>query len=140
MAHIRTKYGPLPSCKRILQDLRDLRKEPQLGQSTAGGSDSQTSNDMKTDNERESAITNIVRFRLTGTPDGNLLVTFFYLDIFNEMAVNRHIAGQLLGGQLGARVLYEGNLQNNTHYPSAIVNLLQRVEIYVNCVRIEKAS
>jgi len=95
---------------------------------------------MKTDNERVNVIKNIVRFRLTGTPDGNLLVTFFHLDIFNEMDVNRHIAGQLLGGQLGARVLYEGNLQNNTHYPSAIVNLLQRVEIYVNCVRIEKAS
>jgi hypothetical protein len=96
-------------------------------------------NDMKTEYERAGAIKNIVRFRLTGTPDGNLLVTFFHLDVFNEMAVNRHIAGQLLGGQLGARVLYEGNLQNNTHYPSAILNLLQRVEIYVNCVRIEKA-
>lgn len=51
------------------------------------------------------------------------------------MAVNRHIAEHLLGG-----VLYEGNLQNNTHYPSAIYNLLQRMAVYVNFVRIEKTS
>jgi hypothetical protein len=103
----------------------------------AGGSDNQTSSEMKTDQER--VIKNIVRFRLTGTPDGNLLVTFFHLDVFNDMAVNRHIAGQFLGGLLGAGVLYEGNIQNNTHYPTAVTNLLLRVEVYVNCVRIEKA-
>ena len=95
---------------------------------------------MKPEYEQASAIKNIVRFRLTGTPDGDLLVTFFHLDIFNEIVVNRHISKQLLGGQLGAGVPYEGNLQNNTHHPSAISNLLQRVEVYVNCVRIEKAS
>ncbi len=125
----------------LFQDLGSLQRGTQPpGQGTAGGGHNETGNDVKTEYERASAIKNIVRFRLTGTPDGNLLVTFFHLDVFNEMAVNRHIAQQLLGDQLGVRVLYEGNLQNNTHYPSAILNLLQRVEVYVNCVRIEKAS
>jgi hypothetical protein len=91
---------------------------------------------MKTDQQNGSP--NIARFRLTGTPDGNLLVTFFELDIFDETVVNRHIARQFLGGLL-KEVLYEGNIQNNTLYPSAINDLLQRVQVYVNCVRIEKA-
>lgn len=83
---------------------------------------------------------NLVQFRLTGTPDGNLLVSFYHLDVFNEQAVNWHIAGLLVDNKLGARVLYEGNLSNNTHYQKAIVKLLDRVTQYVNCVRIERVS
>ncbi|MFD1140795.1 hypothetical protein ACFQ4C_06735 [Larkinella insperata] len=82
---------------------------------------------------------NEVKFRLTGTPDGNLLVSFYYLDITSQDAVNWHIAEQLVDGRLSAPVLYEGNLQNNKVYPQAIYKLLERVELYVNCVRIEKA-
>lgn len=83
---------------------------------------------------------NLVQFRLTGTPDGNLLVSFYQLDVFNEQAVNWHIAGLLVENKLAARVLYEGNLSNNTAYPTAIYNLLERVDQYVNCVRIEKVK
>jgi hypothetical protein len=83
---------------------------------------------------------NLVQFRLTGTPDGNLVVSFYYLDVFNEQTVNWHIAGLLVDNKLGARVLYEGNLSNNTHYQTAIVKLLDRVTQYVNCVRIERVS
>ncbi|MFD1144577.1 hypothetical protein ACFQ4C_25845 [Larkinella insperata] len=82
---------------------------------------------------------NTVKFRLTGTPEGNLLVSFYYLDITSQDAVNWHIAEQLVDGRLSALVLYEGNLQNNKVYPEAIYKLLERVELYVNCVRIEKA-
>lgn len=89
---------------------------------------------------QKNLVKNSVKFRLTNTPDGNLLVTFFCLDTFNHAAVNTHIARQLLGGQLGKEVFYEGNLQNNTHYQAAITNLLHRVEVYVNCVRIERAN
>ena len=84
------------------------------------------------------AARNLVQFRLTGTPDGNLLVSFYHLDVFNDQAVNWHIAGLLVENKLGAKVLYEGNLSNNTVYQRAIYNLLQRVNVYVNCVRIER--
>lgn len=87
---------------------------------------------------KESKAKNLVQFRLTGTPDGNLLVSFYQLDVFNEQAVNWHIASLLVEDKLGARVLYEGNLSNNTAYQNAICNLLDRVDVYVNCVRIEK--
>ena len=89
---------------------------------------------MKTDAD----IKNVVKFRLTGTPDGDLLVTFHQLDTFNQDAVNWHIASLLVENRLNAQVLYEGNLQNNTHYQPAIYNLLNRVDVYVNCVRIER--
>lgn len=91
---------------------------------------------MRTD----SGIKNIVKFRLTGTPDGNLLVSFYYLNIASQEAVNWHIAEQLVEGKMMAHVLYEGNLQNNTAYQTAIVKLLERVEVYVNCVRIERVN
>ncbi len=81
---------------------------------------------------------NLVQFRLTGIPDGNLLVSFYHLDTFNQEAVNWHIAGLLVENRMNAQVLYEGNLQNNTHHQPAIYNLLNRVEVYVNCVRIER--
>lgn len=91
---------------------------------------------MKNDLDAE----NWVQFRLTDTPDGNLLVSFYHLDVFNEQAVNWHIAGLLVENKLGARVLYEGNLSNTTHYQTAIYNLLERVSPYVNCVRIERVD
>ena len=87
-----------------------------------------------------SGIRNVVQFRLTGTPDGNLLVRFYHLNIADQQAVNWHIAEQLVEGRLTAQVFYEGNLQNNTCYESAIYKLLARVEVYVNCVRIERES
>ena len=65
-------------------------------------------------------------------------MSFYHLDVFNAQAVNWHIAGLLVENRLNAQVLYEGNLQNNTHYQPAIYNLLERVEVYVNCVRIER--
>ncbi|MFD1143736.1 hypothetical protein ACFQ4C_21590 [Larkinella insperata] len=83
---------------------------------------------------------NLVQFRLTGTPEGNLLVSFYHLDVFNQDAVNWHIAGLFAENRLGKHVLYEGNLQNNTHYPTAILKLLDRVNGYVNCVRIERVN
>ena len=83
---------------------------------------------------------NLVQFRLTGTPDGNLLVSFYHLDTFNQDAVNWHLASLLVENRMNAQVLYEGNLQNNTHYQPAIYNLLNRVEVYVNCVRIERVK
>lgn len=83
---------------------------------------------------------NLVQFRLTGTHDGNLLVSFYHLDTFNQEAVNWHIAGLLVENRMNAQVLYEGNLQNNTHYQPAIYNLLERVDQYVNCVRIERVK
>jgi len=92
------------------------------------------------DMEKELKAKNLVQFRLTGTPDGNLLVSFYHLDVFNEQAVNWHIAGLLVENKLGARVLYEGNLSNNTAYQPAIYNLLKRVDSYVNCVRIERVD
>ncbi len=89
---------------------------------------------MKTDTD----IKNVVKFRLISTPDGDLLVTFYQLDTFDQDAVNWHIASLLVENRLNAQVLYEGNLQNNTHYQPAIYNLLNRVDVYVNCVRIER--
>jgi hypothetical protein len=83
---------------------------------------------------------NLVQFRLTGTPDGTLLVSFYQLDTFNQEAVNWRIASLLVENRMNAEVLYEGNLQNNTHYQPAIYNLLNRVEVYVNCVRIERVK
>ena len=95
---------------------------------------------MRTD----SGIKNVVKFRLTGTaarlPDGNLLVSFYYLNITSQDAVNWHIAEQLVEGKLMAEVLYEGNLQNNTAYQTAIYRRRERVEVYVNCVRIERVN
>jgi len=73
-------------------------------------------------------------------PDGNLMVSFYYLNIASQEAVNWHIAEQLVEGRLMAEVLYEGNLQNNTAYSAAIYRLLERVEVYVNCVRIERVK
>jgi hypothetical protein len=66
---------------------------------------------------------NLVQFRLIGTarrtvPDGNLLVSFYHLDTFNQNAVNWHIAGLLVGNRMNAQVLYEGNIQNNTATPA----------------------
>jgi hypothetical protein len=87
-----------------------------------------------------SGIKNMVKYRLTGTPDGNLLVSFYHLDVFDQQAVNWRIAEQLVDEKMGPEVLYEGNLNNNTHYQPAIFNLLQRVEVYVNCVRIERTN
>ena len=58
-------------------------------------------------------------------------MSFYQLDVFNEQAVNWHIAGLLVENKLGARVLYEGNLSNNTAYLAAIYNLLERVDQYV---------
>ena len=89
---------------------------------------------MKTDTE----VKNVVKFRLTGRLDGDLLVTFYHLDTFSQEAVNWHIAGLLVENRMNAQVLYEGNLQNNTHYQPAIYNLLNRVEVFVNCVWIER--
>lgn len=83
---------------------------------------------------------NLVQFRLTGTPDGNLMVSFYHLDTFSQEAVNWHIASLLVENRMNAQVLYEGNLQNNTHYQTAIYNLLERVNVYVNCVRIEQVK
>lgn len=81
-----------------------------------------------------------VQFRLTDTPDGNLLVSFYHLDTFSQEAVNWHIAGLLVENKMNASMLYEGNLQNNTHYQTAIYKLLERVTVYVNCVRIERVK
>jgi hypothetical protein len=86
-----------------------------------------------------SGIKNMVKYRLTGTPDGNLLVSFYHLDVFDQQAVNWRIAEKLVDEKMGPEVLYEGNL-NNTHYQPAIFNLLRRVEVYVNYVRIERTS
>ncbi len=84
---------------------------------------------------------NLVQFRLTGTPDGTLLVSFYHLDTFNQEAINWHIAGLLVENRLNANVvLYEGNLQNNTAYQPAVYNLLKRVDVCVNCVRIERVK
>ena len=90
--------------------------------------------------DKELEAKNLVQFRLTGTPDGNLLVSFYHLDVFNQQAVNWHIAGLLVENRMNAQVLYEGNIQNNTHHQTAIYNLLERVAVYVNCVRIEKVK
>ncbi|RZK32655.1 MAG: hypothetical protein EOO61_16700 [Hymenobacter sp.] len=87
-----------------------------------------------------SGIKNIIKYRLTGTPDGNLLVSFYHLNVFDQQAVNWRIAEQLVDEKMGPEVLYEGNLNNNTHYQPAILNLLRRVEVYVNCVRIERTN
>jgi hypothetical protein len=89
---------------------------------------------------KEMEAKNWVQFRLTGTPDGNVLVSFYYLDTFSPEAVNWHIAGLLVENRMNAQVLYEGNIQNNTHYQPAIYNLLERVNVYVNCVRIERVK
>lgn len=89
--------------------------------------------------ETGSVIKNVVKFRPTGSPDGTLLITFFHIDVFNEQAVNWHIAEILVEEKINAKVVYEGNLSNNTYYQPAIYNLLQRVKMYVNCVRIERA-
>lgn len=86
---------------------------------------------------KEIEAKNLVQFRLTGTHNGNLLVSFYHLNVFNQQAINWHIAGLLMEDKLGARVLYEGNLYNNAAYQMAIGNLLERVRVYVNCVRIE---
>ena len=83
---------------------------------------------------------NVVQFRLTGTPDGNLLVSFYQLDTFSQEAVNWHIASLLVENRMNAQVFYEGNIQNNTHYQTAIYKLLERVSVYVNCVRIERVK
>ena len=64
--------------------------------------------------EKEFEAKNLVQFRLTGTTDGNLLVSFYQLDVFNEQAVNWHIASLLVENKMNRDVLYEGNLQNNT--------------------------
>jgi len=86
-------------------------------------------------------IRNETKFRLTGTPEGNLLVTFFELDIFDQEAVNWHLAERFVSQKvINAGVVYEGNLSNLTHYHQAIHNLLKRVPVYVNCVRIERES
>lgn len=45
---------------------------------------------------------NLVQFRLTGTPDGNLLVSFYQLDVFNEQAVNWRIASLLVENKLAS--------------------------------------
>ncbi len=87
-----------------------------------------------------SGIKNMVKYRITGTPDGNLLVSFYHLDVFDQQAVNWRIAEQLVDEKMGPEVLYEGNLNNNTYYQPAIFNLLRRVEVYVNCVRIERTN
>lgn len=47
-------------------------------------------------------------------PDSNLLVSFYYLDTFNQEAVNWHIASSPVENKMSRDVLYEGNLQNNT--------------------------
>lgn len=68
------------------------------------------------------------------------MVTFYYLDVFNQATVDWHIAGQFVEGRLHPNVLYEGDLQNISYYQSAIYNLMQRIEQYVNCVRIERVA
>ncbi len=83
---------------------------------------------------------NLVQFRMTGTPDGNLLVSFYQLNTFSKEAIDWYIAQLLVENRINAQVLYEGNLQNNTHYQRAIYNLLERVNVYVNCVRIERVK
>ena len=35
---------------------------------------------------KELEAKNLVQFRLTGTPDGNLLVSFYQLDVFNTLS------------------------------------------------------
>lgn len=90
---------------------------------------------------KKGEIKNVTKFRLTGTPEGNLLVTFFELDIFDHEAVNWHLAERFVSQKVvNAGVVYEGNLSNLTHYQEAIHNLLKRVNVYVNCVRIEQES
>lgn len=55
-------------------------------------------------------------------PDGNLLVSFYHLDVFNQQAVNWHIAGLLVENRMNAQVLYEGNIQNNTAVAYRVVS------------------
>lgn len=43
---------------------------------------------------------NGVKLRLTGAPEGNLLVSFYFLDITSPDAVNGPIAQQLVDGRL----------------------------------------
>lgn len=93
---------------------------------------------------------NSIQFRLTDTASarsaerdrahGNLLVSFYYLDTVNQQAVDWHIASLLVEEKLGAGVLYEGNLANNTVHVTAIHNLQWRIERSVNCVRIERVK
>lgn len=89
---------------------------------------------------KELEVKNLVQFRLTGTPHGNVLVSFYHLDVFNQQAVNWNIAGLLVENRMNAQVLYEGNIQNNNQYQTAVYNLLERVDVYVNCVRIERVK
>ena len=77
-------------------------------------------------------------------------MSFYHLDVFNQQAVNWHIAGLLVENRMNAQVLYEGNIQNNTataatvartvYHQTAIYNLFERVDVYVNCVRIERVK
>jgi hypothetical protein len=75
--------------------------------------------------ETTSPICNVTKFRLLGTPEGDLLIRFFWLKL-NPDAVNWHIAERLVSGDLARPILYEGSLVNNKLYLSAINNLLKR--------------
>lgn len=87
--------------------------------------------------ETTSGIRNVTQFRLLGTPDGDLLIRFFWLDL-NPDAVNWHTTERLVSGDLARPILYEGSLVNNKQYTTVIANLLKRVGTPVNCVRIEQ--
>ena len=83
---------------------------------------------------------NHTAFRLLGTPDGDLLVTFYYLDITDKAAVDWQIATIFLSGDT-RHVLYEGYLPNNTCHITAVNNLFARVSPrIVNCVKIERLA
>ena len=84
--------------------------------------------------------TNHTAFRLLGTPDGDLLVTFYYLDVMDKAAVDWQIAEIFLSGN-NRNVLYEGYLPNNTKHTTAVFNLFKRVtDRVVNCVKIERLT
>ena len=96
-----------------------------------------TTNQTDTMNTPDEPI-NHTAFRLTGTPDGDLLVTFYYLDITDKAAVDWQIATIFLSGD-NRNVLYEGYLPNNTQHITAVSNLFKRIsDRIVNCVRVER--
>jgi hypothetical protein len=57
-----------------------------------------------------SGIKNRVQFRLTGTPDGDLLVTFYHLDVFNKFMPIKEL--QTVEGKQGGHPATQKVLQS----------------------------
>jgi hypothetical protein len=87
--------------------------------------------------KKYNAMQNINTFRVKDTPDGNVIVTLFWIGTTPE-ELGGLFAQRIFGEVHTNRKIFDGFIHNNKWQPQVIENLRKMIDGPVNAVKIEK--